>query len=74
MKLDLPNQKTRIVIKGLNRVNILEYKTEEDNLITALTKEIEIKELNKIEEIAYSRSLISSASLTRFQESNLFTL
>ena len=25
MKLDLPNNKTRIVIKGLNRVNVLSY-------------------------------------------------
>ncbi len=57
MKLDLPNQKTKIVIKGMNRVKIVAHKTE-DNILNAQVEAVTYKELNRIEEIAYSRSLI----------------
>ena len=58
MKLDLPNNKTRIVIKGINRVLVSEYQKEEDNILISGVEPIEPKKLDELEEIAYSRSLI----------------
>ena len=57
MKIDLPNNKTRIVIKGLKRVNVLSFE-EEEKIKVSRYEEINKKELMPIEEMAYSRSLI----------------
>ena len=59
MKLDLPNNKTRIIIRGLKRVKVLSCIDD----ITSKTKlstfeEITTKKLSSVEEVAYSRSLI----------------
>lgn len=58
MKIDLPNNKTRIVIKGLNRVKVLSYNEEVDGIKVSYFEDIEVKKLSNIEEMAYSRSLI----------------
>jgi len=57
MKIDLPNKKTRVVIRGLNRVNIVSYKQEEDNFVVGEIKNISYEKLDFIEEMAYIRSL-----------------
>lgn len=58
MKIDLPNNKTRIVIRGLNRVNVLSYVDEEDGIKVSNFEKIELKKLTEVEEVAYARSLI----------------
>lgn len=58
MKLDLPNNKTRIVIKGLNRVNVTSYIEEIDNVKVSTFDELKPKEISEIEQTAYTRSLI----------------
>ena len=58
MKLDLPNNKTRIVIRGLNRVKVLSYHQEIDGIKVSHFEEIKIPKLKQVEEMAYSRSLI----------------
>ncbi len=58
MKLDLPNNKTRVVIRGLNRVLISKFDKKEDNSVISEVEDIKINELNNLEEMAYSRSLI----------------
>ena len=57
MKIDLPNNKTRIVIRGLNRVKVLSF-TEDDGVNVSDFEEIKINELSLTEQMAYSRSLI----------------
>ena len=57
MKIDLPNNKTRIVIRGLDRVKVLSYDTE-DNMNVSLYEEIKKQKLDIAEATAYSRSLI----------------
>ena len=57
MKIDLPNKKTRVVIRGINRVNIESYKQEEDNFVVAEIKNVSYEKLDLIEEMAYIRSL-----------------
>lgn len=56
MKIDLPNNKTRVVIRGIKRVMIQELQ-QEDNIVVADIKEIERPHLEELEEIAYARSL-----------------
>ena len=58
MKLDLPNNKTRIVIKGLNRVNVTSYIEEVDGVKVSTFDEIKHKDISEIEQTAYTRSLI----------------
>ena len=58
MKLDLPNNKTRIVIRGLNRVKVLSYSSEVDGIKVSYFEDIKTKKLSSVEEMAYSRSLI----------------
>ncbi len=57
MKIELPNNKIRIVLRGLNRVNILSVFYEDDNLLGKIVQ-IDYKKLSNIEEVAYSRVLI----------------
>lgn len=58
MKLDLPNNKTRIVIRGLNRVKVLSYSEEVDDVKVSSFEEVKKTELSLTESMAYSRSLI----------------
>lgn len=58
MKLDLPNNKTRIVIRGLNRVKVLSYSSEVDGIKVSYFEDIKTQKLSSVEEMAYSRSLI----------------
>lgn len=58
MKLDMPNNKTRIVIRGLNRVNVLSYTSEVDGVKVSYYEDITPGKLTISEEMAYSRSLI----------------
>ena len=57
MKIDLPNKKTRVVIRGLNRVRVESYKQEEDNFVVANIENVLFEKLDLIEEMAYIRSL-----------------
>lgn len=57
MKIDLPNNRTRIVIRGLNRVKVLSYGLE-DGINVSFFEDIKIDELSTTEQMAYSRSLI----------------
>ena len=57
MKLDLPNNRTRIVIRGLNRVKLLSYDVS-DNIGVSLFEDIKHTLLSTEEQTAYSRTLI----------------
>ena len=70
MKLDLPNNKTRIVIRGLNRVQVKNYE-KSDNFVTSVIDEIHYKKLDKYEEIAFSRSLIKQVEYYIEQNPNM---
>lgn len=56
MKIDLPNKKTRIVIRGTKRVK-LSNTLKEDNIYISEIEPITYEELDTLEEIAYARTL-----------------
>lgn len=56
MKIDMPNGKTRIILSGINRVNVHTY-TKDDNIFEAMVSDTEEDELDSKEELAYSRAL-----------------
>lgn len=56
MKIDMPNGKTRIILSGINRVEVHAY-TKEDNVYEAMVSNIDDDELDSKEELAYSRAL-----------------
>lgn len=58
MKLDMPNNKTRIVIRGLNRVKVLSYTSEVEGVKVSYYEDIKPPKLTIAEEMAYARSLI----------------
>ena len=58
MKLDLPNNRTRIVIRGLDRVKVLSFAEEVEGTRVSSFEEIKKSELSLSEQMAYSRSLI----------------
>ena len=58
MKLDLPNNRTRIVIRGLDRVKVLSFAEEIEGTKVSSFEEIKKSELSLSEQMAYSRSLI----------------
>lgn len=58
MKLDLPNNRTRIVIRGLDRVKVLSFAEEVEGTKVSPFEEIKKPELSLSEQMAYSRSLI----------------
>ena len=58
MRLEMPNNKTRIVIRGLNRVRVLSYSNSDSDIPVSSFEDIETKKLSLTEEMAYSRSLI----------------
>ena len=58
MKLDLPNNKTRIIIRGLKRVKVLSYTDDVSKVKVSRYEDITTKKLIPIEQMAYTRSLI----------------
>lgn len=56
MKIDLPNNKTRVVIRGINRV-MIDGLQQEDSIVVADIKQTEAPELEELEQMAYARSL-----------------
>ena len=58
MKLDLPNNRTRIVIRGLDRVRVLSFTEEVEGTKVSSFEEVKKSELSLSEQMAYSRSLI----------------
>lgn len=56
MKIEMPNGKTRIILSGVNRVNVHTY-TKDDNIFEAMVSDTEEDELDSKEELAYSRAL-----------------
>ena len=61
MKIDLPNNKTRIVVRGLNRVKIANLENDYDNFTISEVEPIKLDELDELEEMAYKRSLLKQA-------------
>lgn len=57
MRIDLPNGKTRVVIRGIKRVEASNYNYEDESSVTATIDNIKIDSLELIEEMAYIRSL-----------------
>ncbi len=57
MNIELPNNKTRIVIKGINRLYINSYDKEDLNILASVSP-INYEKIEKVEENAFSRSLI----------------
>lgn len=70
MKIDLPNQKTRIVIRGIKRVNVTSYEKDNDTELANIS-DIETKVLEKTEEVAYSRSLIKQVEYSIEHDPNM---
>lgn len=62
MKLDMPNGKTRVILSGINRVNIHAF-TKEDGLYEAMVSNVESEELDPKEELAYVRSLVKHTDI-----------
>lgn len=62
MRLDLPNGKTRVVIKGIKRINVKSY-VEEDEIFLSDYEIVKPAHLDKFEEVAYSRSLVRQLEL-----------
>ena len=58
MRMDMPNGKTRVLLHGLRRLEVVSYQ-EEDRMLHAVYKEIEETENNPKEEIAYSRKILN---------------
>ena len=56
MKIDMPNGRTRVILAGINRVNIHTY-SKEDNIYEAMVSNTNDDDLDSREELAYSRAL-----------------
>ncbi len=59
MKMEMPNGKTRIIIKGENRAKIYAYSKDEE-LFEAMTTNIETAPIDPKEELAYKRILLKN--------------
>ena len=57
MKIDMPNNKTRIIVSGVHRAIVHTY-TKEEGIIDAVVSSVEEEVLNMKEELAYARSLV----------------
>lgn len=57
MKMEMPNGKTRIIIKGEHRARIYAYSKDEE-LFEAMTAPISIDTIDPKEELAYKRTLL----------------
>ena len=62
MKIDMPNQKTRVIISGISRVRVHTY-TKDDNIYDAVISSVEEDGLELNEELAYVRSLVKHVEM-----------
>ncbi len=62
MKIDMPNNKTRVVISGEKRVTVHTY-TKDNNIIDAVVSSVEPENLDMREELAYVRSLVKHVEM-----------
>jgi len=56
-KIKLPNDNYRIIIKGLNRVQVLEYFQNKESILKSIVKRLYIKHSNEVKETALLRKL-----------------
>ena len=59
LKMDMPNGKTRVVIRGRGRAKIFAYAIDDD-IYEAMVSKIEIEKLDPKEELAYMRTLMKT--------------
>ena len=75
-KIKLPNGDYRIIIKGLNRVQVIEYFQDNSKVLKSLVKRIYINNGNKIKETALIRKikeLVQEYILINSESSNMVT-
>ena len=75
-KIKLPNNNYRIIIKGLNRVQIIEYFQDNKGILKSCVKRLYIKNNNQVRETALIRKLkelIEEYILINSESSNLIT-
>lgn len=75
-KIKLPNNNYRIIIKGYNRVQVLEYFQSKNGILNSTVKRLYIKHDNEIKETALIRKLkelINEYILINSESSNVIT-
>lgn len=75
-KIKLPNGNYRIIIKGINRVQVLEYFQTNNGILKSTVKRLYIKTFNEVKETALSRKLkelINEYILINSESSNVIT-
>ncbi len=75
-KIKLPNNNYRIIIKGLNRVQVLEYFQNNNGILKSIVKRLYINSSDNIKETALVRKLkelINEYMLINSEASNLIT-
>ncbi|MBQ3020987.1 MAG: endopeptidase La [Bacilli bacterium] len=75
-KIKLPNNNYRIIIKGLNRVEVIEYFQNNVGILKSVVKRIYIKKTNEVKETALIRKikeLIQEYILLNSESSNVIT-
>lgn len=75
-KIKLPNGNYRIIIKGINRVQVLEYFQTNNGILKSTVKRLYIKSCNEVKETALSRKLkelINEYILINSESSNVIT-
>ena len=75
-KIKLPNNNYRIIIKGLNRVQVLEYFQNESGILKSIVKRLYIKNTNEVKETALLRKLkelINEYILVNSESSNMIS-
>ena len=75
-KIKLPNNNYRIIIKGLNRVQVIEYFQTNNSILKSTIKRLYVKHNNEVKETALARKLkelIEKYILVNSESSNLIT-
>lgn len=75
-KIKLPNGNYRIIIKGINRVQVLEYFQTNNGILKSAVKRLYIKTYDEVKETALSRKLkelINEYILINSESSNVIT-
>ena len=75
-KIKLPNGNYRIIIKGINRVQVLEYFQTNNGILKSTVKRLYIKTYDEVKETALSRKLkelINEYILINSESSNVIT-
>lgn len=75
-KIKLPNNNYRIIIKGLNRVQVIEYFQTNNAILKSTIKRLYVKHNNEVKETALARKLkelIEKYILVNSESSNLIT-